>query len=60
MAHNKRQIKSEMRECKSLNEILDVVNSYYDMDSNLGIMSKGLVVEKILVLVDQLRIPDRK
>ena len=44
-----------LKECKSLKEIIETMNRYYDLDKNLGVMSKSIVInsmKKVIKICD--------
>jgi len=52
---NKEDMATELREAQSLNEVLRVMNKYYDLDQKLGVMSKGIVLtglQKVIKLTN--------
>lgn len=39
-----KKMKIELGNAKTMNEVLDVMDNYYDLDAPLGLMSKGVVI----------------
>jgi len=42
-----KHLKGLVKENKSLKDIIDTMNRYYDLDKPLGIMSKSIVVNSL-------------
>ncbi len=36
-----------LKQCNSLNEIIETMNRYYDLDKKLGVMSKSIVIQSL-------------
>ena len=44
-------LQNELKNCTTINEAIQVTNKYYDLDSKLGAMSKGIVISGIPKLI---------
>lgn len=50
----KEKISAELRGCKTLNQMWTVLNSYYDLDKEIGIVSKSIIVPKLTENIEYL------
>jgi len=57
------ELKEELRDCDTLNEMWTTLNEYYNLDTELGTITKGVVVVAFIKNMDRLvkvtRTPDR-
>lgn len=37
-------LNKKIKAAQTINEVLDVLNEYYDLDERLGLMNKGVVI----------------
>ncbi len=42
-----KDIDNLLKQCNSLNEIIETMNRYYDLDKKLGVMSKSIVIQSL-------------
>lgn len=56
---NLQQMNEALKGAKSMNEILDITNAYYDFDETLGIGTKGIVLVGIKKVIQTCRIKER-
>lgn len=45
------QIKEELKQCKNLNSMWLILNKYYDMNKELGMLGKSAVINNIHLLI---------
>lgn len=53
------QCEKELSECKSLKQMIDVLNKYYNLDQELGSIAKSLAKSNIPKIVFMLNIKKR-
>jgi hypothetical protein len=53
------KIKQQLQGCSTLNEMLDVLNEYYDMDKPLLPIAKGLIINKLPSIIVTTGTPKR-
>ncbi len=58
-AELQKEMNKRIKAASTMNEVLDVVNSYYDFDQELGVMSKGTVLMGIQKVIKLCRIAER-
>lgn len=52
--------KDELNACKTMNEIFNVVNKFYDMDQKLGVASKAVIVSQMGRIINIVGAKERK
>ena len=49
----------KLKKCNSINEVINVVNEFYDLDAPLGVMTKSIVVNGVLQLIKMIKVVKR-
>ncbi|MAJ74148.1 hypothetical protein CMK13_14180 [Candidatus Poribacteria bacterium] len=53
-------MKEQLKNCNNLNDIIKVVNKFYDLDQKLGTVSETVVKSAIQNVINTCRIKERK
>ena len=56
----KKQMDDQLKDCNTMNEVLDVANAYYDFDQPLGLVAKGTVKVGLKKVIKACRIDERE
>ena len=41
------EVKEQLTLCKTLNEVFDVLDKYYDLDQKIGVISKSILINSV-------------
>jgi hypothetical protein len=53
-------MESKLQGAKSLNDIINIVNQYYDLDEPLGVIAKPMAIASVKKAVTTLKLKQRK
>jgi hypothetical protein len=53
------KLKEELKSAKTLNQVLSMVNKYYDLDKPLGIAGKAVVINGIGAVLRAIRAKEK-
>lgn len=59
-ANRRKEMMENVNKAESMNQILDVVNSYYDFDTKIGAGSKGVVTMGLQKVIKMCKIEERE
>lgn len=45
------EVKDALKSCNTLNEVFDVLDKYYDLDQQMGLISKSILISKVNTII---------